>query len=118
MDDEMIKKFGENGGVIMINFGFSFVFKEVGKWCSGFIVVCKVLVEKEGEDSFKLENFEENYCKEVLYFYLIFDEVFDYIDYVVKLIGVDYVGIGLDYDGVGDLFFIGFKDVVSFLNLV
>lgn len=30
MNDDMIKVLGENGGVIMINFGFSFVSKEVG----------------------------------------------------------------------------------------
>ncbi len=118
MDDEMIKKLGENGGVIMINFGSSFVSKEAGKWRSGLTAARKALVEKEGEDSPKLENFEENYRKEVPYPYSTLDEVLDHIDHVVKLIGVDYVGIGSDYDGVGDSLPIGLKDVASFPNLV
>ena len=118
MDDEMIKKLGENGGVIMINFGSSFVSKEAGKWRSGLTAARKALVEKEGEDSPKLENFEENYRKKVPYPYSTLDEVLDHIDHVVKLIGVDHVGIGSDYDGVGDSLPTGLKDVASFPNLV
>jgi Zn-dependent dipeptidase, microsomal dipeptidase homolog len=37
---------------------------------------------------------------------------------VVELIGIDYVGIGSDYDGVGDSLPIGLKDVSSYPNLV
>ena len=118
MDDEMIKKLGENGGVIMINFGSSFVSKEAGKWRSGLTAARKALIEKEGEDSPKLENFEESYRKKVPYPYSTLDEVLDHIDHVVKLIGVDHVGIGSDYDGVGDSLPIGLKDVASFPNLV
>jgi len=118
MDDDMIKKLGENGGVIMINFGSSFVSKEAGKWRSGLTAARKALIEKEGEDSPKLDNFEENYRKEVPYPYSTLDEVLDHIDHVVKLIGVEHVGIGSDYDGVGDSLPIGLKDVASFPNLV
>ena len=42
----------------------------------------------------------------------------DHIDHVVELIGIDYVGIGSDYDGVGDSLPIGLKDVSSYPNLV
>ena len=118
MDDEMIKKLGENGGVIMINFGSSFVSKEAGKWRSGLTAARKALIEKEGEDSPKLESFEESYREKVPYPYSTLDEVLDHIDHVVKLIGVDHVGIGSDYDGVGDSLPIGLKDVASFPNLV
>ena len=118
MNDDMIKKLGENGGVIMINFGSSFVSKEAGKWRSGLNAARKALIEKEGEDSPKLENFEKSYRKEVPYPYSTLDEVLDHIDHVVKLIGVEHVGIGSDYDGVGDSLPIGLKDVASFPNLV
>ena len=52
------------------------------------------------------------------YPYSTLDEVLDHIDHVVKLIGVDHLGIGSDYDGVGDSLPIGLKDVASFPNLV
>ena len=45
-------------------------------------------------------------------------QVLDHIDHVVELIGIEYVGIGSDYDGVGDSLPIGLKDVSSYPNLV
>ena len=40
-------------------------------------------------------------------------DLVDHIDYVVKLIGDDYVGIGADYDGVSSLP-VGMDDVTSY----
>lgn len=118
MNDEMVKALGENGGVIMINFGSSFVTKAAGKWRTGLTQVRKALIEAEGEDSPKLENFESTYRQEVPYPYSTLDEVLDHIDHVVELVGIEHVGIGSDYDGVGDSLPIGLKDVASFPNLV
>ena len=42
----------------------------------------------------------------------------DHFDHVVKLAGVDHVGIGSDYDGVGDSLPTGLKDVSSYPNLI
>jgi membrane dipeptidase len=44
--------------------------------------------------------------------------VADHIDHVVKLAGIDHVGIGSDYDGVGDSLPLGLKDVSDYPNLV
>ena len=118
MNDEMVKALGDNGGVIMINFGSSFVTKEAGKWRTGLTQARKALIAAEGEDSPKLEDFEANYRKEVPYPYSTLDEVLDHIDHVVELVGIEHVGIGSDYDGVGDSLPIGLKDVASFPNLV
>jgi membrane dipeptidase len=118
MDDDMIKALGKNGGVIMINFGSSFVTRVAGQWRTGLTNARKALIEKEGEDSPKLATFDEDYRKKVPYPYSTLDEVLDHIDHVVKLVGVDHVGIGSDYDGVGDSLPIGLKDVASFPNLV
>lgn len=118
MNDDMIKALGSNDGVIMINFGSSFVTKEAGQWRTGLTQARKALIEAEGEDSPKLENFEDSYRKKVPYPYSTLDEVLDHIDHVVKLIGIEHVGIGSDYDGVGDSLPIGLKDVASFPNLV
>ena len=52
------------------------------------------------------------------YPYSTLDEVLDHIDHVVELVGIEHVGIGSDYDGVGDSLPIGLKDVASFPNLV
>ena len=41
-----------------------------------------------------------------------------YLDHVVDIAGVDHVGIGSDFDGVGDSLPTGLKDVSDFPNLV
>ena len=46
------------------------------------------------------------------------DDVLDHFDHVVALVGVDHVGIGSDYYGVGDSLPTGLKDVSSYPNLV
>ena len=42
----------------------------------------------------------------------------DHFDHVIKLVGIDHVGIGSDYDGVGDSLPEGLKDVSDYPNLV
>ncbi len=42
----------------------------------------------------------------------------DHFDHVVKIAGIDHVGIGSDYDGVGDSLPNGLKDVSSYPNLI
>jgi len=45
-------------------------------------------------------------------------EVAKHIDHVVKLVGIDYVGLGSDFDGVGDGLPEGLKDVSGYPNLI
>ena len=42
----------------------------------------------------------------------------DHIDRVVELAGVDHVGFGSDFDGVGDSLPTGLKDVSQYPNLI
>jgi membrane dipeptidase len=44
--------------------------------------------------------------------------VADHIDNVVKLAGIDHVGIGSDFDGVGNSLPTGLKDVSDYPNLI
>ncbi len=45
-------------------------------------------------------------------------KVADHIDHVVKLVGVEHVGLGSDFDGVGDSLPTGLKDVAAYPNLI
>jgi membrane dipeptidase len=44
--------------------------------------------------------------------------VADHIDHVVSLAGIDHVGLGSDFDGVGDSLPNGLKDVSMYPNLI
>jgi len=42
----------------------------------------------------------------------------DHFDHVVALVGIEHVGIGSDYEGVGDSLPVGLKDVSNYPNLI
>lgn len=112
MDDKMIKALAKNGGVVQINFGSSFVTQMANQYGA----MRKAAAKHAGvpdDDAFELA-----FRKKHPYPFATLDTVLDHIDHVVKLVGIDYVGIGSDYDGVGDSLPIGLKDVASYPNLI
>lgn len=112
MDDDMIKALAKNGGVVQINFGSSFVTMMANQYGA----LRKAAAKQAGvadDDAFELA-----FRKKHPYPFATLDTVLDHIDHVVKLVGIDYVGIGSDYDGVGDSLPIGLKDVASYPNLI
>ncbi|MFC4700299.1 dipeptidase [Glaciecola siphonariae] len=118
MSDDMIKALAENGGVIMINFGSGFVSPLARSWRDKLSEQRQSLISQYGEDSPELEEFNQKYAKQNPYPFADLNMVLDHIDYVRDLVGIDYIGIGSDYDGVGDSLPVGLKDVSSFPNLV
>ncbi|MGB5580967.1 MAG: dipeptidase [Woeseia sp.] len=122
MSDEMIKRLAEKGGVIMINFGSAFISEQAYKYGNerGDAYdewIAENNYEKSDE---RREEFAAIYAKEHgPYPYATLSQVLDHFDHVVKLTGsVDHLGIGSDYDGVGDSLPIGLKDVAAYPNLV
>jgi membrane dipeptidase len=119
MGDDMLKALKQNGGVIMINFGASFI-DSVSRTNSKLLdSLEKVLTEKKltsRDEAAKpiIDKFVKNH-KEL---YSDVERVADHIDHVKFLIGIDHIGIGSDYDGVGDSLPIGLKDVSQYPNLI
>jgi membrane dipeptidase len=112
MDDDMIRALAKNGGVVQINFGSSFVTAMANQYGA----LRKAAAKQAGvEDN---AAFELQFRKQHPYPFANLDTVLDHIDHVVKLVGIDYVGIGSDYDGVGDSLPEGLKDVASYPNLI
>ena len=118
MNDDMIKALAKNQGVIMINFGSSFVSPVARSWRDNRTQKADELAKVFGKDSQEVKDFEEKYNTESPYPFATLEIVLDHIDHVVQLVGIDYVGIGSDYDGVGDSLPINLKDVSDFPNLV
>lgn len=118
MDDEMIKALGKNGGVIMINFGSTFVDQVARAWRTKMADLRKPIEEKLGKESEEYKGFEKEYRAKTPFPFAGVEKVLDHIDHVVKLVGIEHVGIGSDYDGVGDSLPEGLKDVSTYPNLV
>jgi len=120
MSDDMIKTMAKNGGVIQINFGSSFINQsaiDYGKIRKAAIKVFTVANQLE-KDSDEINAFKKQYKIDNPYPYASLNDVLDHFDHVIKLVGVDYVGIGSDYDGVGDSLPSNLKDVASYPNLI
>lgn len=122
MDDAMIKRLAAEGGVIMINFGSAFLSEEAYQYGNARGDAYDAWIEEnELEKSAELrEQFMGMYeAEHGAYPFATLDQTLDHFDHVVELTGsVDYVGIGSDYDGVGDSLPVGLKDVSTYPNLV
>ena len=120
MDDEMIRMLGKNGGVIQINFGSSFLDGEYAKRREELRAELNEILEKKNlkasdEDA---KPIIEKFRKKNPVLYADVETVADHIDHVVSLAGVDHVGLGSDFDGVGDSLPTGLKDVSQYPNLI
>lgn len=120
MSDEMIKLLAQKGGIIQINFGSTFILQESIDNNNVFKAAREefMLQNKVEQDSEQVKEFTEKYRAETPFKYASLDNVLDHFDHVVKLVGIDYVGIGSDFDGVGDSLPEGLKDVSAYPNLV
>jgi membrane dipeptidase len=121
IDDDMIVRLAENGGVVMINYGSAFLTQKAQDYSiARRAAFTAYLEENDVERSAEVEEaFQVDYVAEHgAYPYATLDETLDHFDYVVKLTSVDHVGIGSDYDGVGDSLPLGLKDVSSYPTLI
>ncbi len=120
VDDAMLSKLAEKGGVIQINFGSSFISKRPRDY---LVKMNNFLESRLGQN---LEEVSEQDIRETRsefiannpYPYASLDEVLDHFDRVVQLVGIDHIGIGSDYDGVGDTLPVGLKDVSTYPALI
>ncbi|MEX1265568.1 MAG: dipeptidase, partial [Woeseia sp.] len=122
MSDDMIKRLAEEDGLIMINFGSAFVSEEARQYGSDRGDAYDAWLEEQGfEDSDEREEeFHDIYAEtHGPYPFATLEQTLDHFDHVIELTGsVDHVGIGSDYDGVGDTLPVGLKDVSTYPNLV
>jgi len=119
MSDDMVRMLGENGGVVMINFGSTFLSGKVADERNAFrdrvVGVFKARGLTFGSDAAQavIDSMEANFDMP----FADVELVADHIERAVQLAGIDHVGIGSDYDGVGDSLPTGLKDVSDYPNL-
>lgn len=104
LKDEQIKAIGKNGGVIHLNFYSGFLDSNYKKRNEVFIQNHKTerdsLLKLNAEPYFADLALSEKYKNEVQSLRAPFKLLFDHLDYIVSLIGVDHVGLGSDFDGI------------------
>lgn len=119
MSDDMIKALADNGGVIMINFGSSFISDRARKGIKTVRERLNKWAEESGVDPWSDEGQAKmrEISAEVGLKMATVEDVADHIDHVAKLVGVDHVGLGSDFDGVGPTLPTGLEDASKYPNL-
>lgn len=121
MNDDMLKVLAANKGVIHINFGSTFLSKaSQDKFNEMRAALKNYRIEnglKDDEENDAYIAFRDDYMAKNNPYEDV-KTAADHIDHVVKLVGIDYVGFGSDFDGVGDSLPEGLKDVSMFPNLI
>lgn len=120
MDDDMIRLLGKKGGVIQINFGTDFLDGDIAKAREEHRKKLQQLLSDAGLKA------EDDTAKPIIADFkkanpdLFADvkTVADHIDHVKKIAGIDHIGLGSDFDGVGDSLPTGLKDASQYPNLI
>ena len=120
LSDELIVLLASRGGVVQINFGSSFIddaYRQQEDAQSGQIdrYFEEHRIDKESAEA---RAYRERYRREHPIPRPDVGDVADHVDHVVRLVGIDHVGFGSDFDGVGDSLPDGLGDVSAYPNLI
>jgi membrane dipeptidase len=104
LKDEQIKAIGKNGGVICLNFFSGFVDSNFSKKDMAFRKTHSAEIDSllatgiQREYAFTMIS--DKYKNESEAIKPTIEQLMQHFDHIVKLIGVDHVGIGSDFDGI------------------
>lgn len=104
LKDEQIKAVAKNNGVVQINFSSGFIDPTVKQKEAAFISRHKTeidsLIDSGVNHYLAEESMYSKYSEESEELKAPFSLIIDHIEYIINLVGIDYVGIGSDFDGI------------------
>jgi membrane dipeptidase len=104
LKDDQIDAIGKNGGVIQLNFYSGFVDSTFSVKETRFVLShareIDSLVKSGVQKEYALTMISEKYAAEANAIRPPLSALLDHLDYIVKRIGVEHVGMGSDFDGV------------------
>ncbi len=120
MSDDMIRRLAKGGGVISVNYGSYFLTLDALNWRRTYMAREAAYLAESGDPKYGEghRRYRADYLAANPHPFATIDDVLDHIDHIVQLVGVKHVGIGSDYEGVGDTLPVGLKDVTSYPFLV
>lgn len=119
--DDMLKKLAARGGVIQINFGSTFLTKEANQYSDLYWSHRREYMDEHAitdDDDPRIDTEMENYKTEHPYPHASVKDVVAHIDHAVQVAGIDHVGLGSDFDGVGDSLPTELESVAAYPNIV
>jgi membrane dipeptidase len=98
--DDVLKLTAANGGVVMVNFYPGFIVASAAERGKRAIGVRRELEKKLGRDSQQIRAEMRRWALENPIDAGSVHLVLDHIDHIVRVAGVDHVGLGSDFDGI------------------
>ena len=119
LSDPLIQAIAAKGGVVHINFGSAFLTAEANAYNAAARSAREAWQAANPDaDAAARAAFEADYRTAHPYPFATVGDVADHIEHVIALAGIDHVGLGSDFDGVGDSLPVGLKTVADFPNLI
>jgi membrane dipeptidase len=100
--DDVLKLVAKNDGVVMVNFYPGFITPEGARASKDMFQVARSLKEKYPNDK-EFQAALKEWHKEHPMPTGSVHTVVDHIEHIIKVAGVDHVGLGSDYDGIGSV---------------
>lgn len=104
LKDEQIIAVGKNGGVIDLNFYSGFVDssskRKEARFVAAHTAELDSLVKTGIQKEYAVTMLSDKYAEEAQAARAPLSLLLDHLDYIVKLAGVDHVGLGSDFDGI------------------
>jgi membrane dipeptidase len=97
--DDVLKLMPKNGGVVMVNFYSGFVVPEAARQRKGMFEVLRDLRAKYPDEK-ELRVALEQWRKDHPIPRGSIHDVVDHIEHIIKIAGIDHVGLGSDFDGI------------------
>jgi len=101
--DDVLKLVKQNDGIVMVNFFSGFIVPEGARATQKMFEMARELRKKFPEDDAKYREAMRAWAKDNDYPPGDVATIVDHIDHVVKVAGIDHVGLGSDFDGVSKL---------------
>ena len=100
--DDVLRLVAENGGVIMVNFYPGFIDPEAARISQGMFAAMREARAAHPDEAGYREA-ERQWRQENPMPRVTVHDVVDHIDHIVKVAGIDHVGLGSDFDGITQL---------------
>lgn len=124
ISDDIAKAVAAKGGVVQVPFGTMFISPESAADGQAYYRARHAFDQRnaelkaQGQPALDQATFDKDWAPKHPPRSSTLAQVLDEIDYGVKLIGIDHIGLGSDFDGVGGELADGLKTVADYPNLI
>ncbi len=115
--DDVLKRVGDNGGVVMVTFLGYYVSEDLRTWGVRHAAERDRLTDLHGQDTDAISRDLAAWMIKNAKPQATIGQVADHIDHIRALIGIDHIGLGGDYDGTSSLP-VGMQDVSTYPELL